>query len=173
MKKTLAIIAIVMLASLSMVGCVNYTNTTSSSPTPTATPTATPAANADYSSYYTKTWQGSGFIVTQPFTQSTNVRGNDIYMGIMKNATLASTTPMTVVMELAKTEAQAKQVYDNYVSTQLNAGFTPRSDWIAALNASVPGYSGIWVGTYAQQQFYVLYRYNPYVQSWEVTTEAG
>jgi len=173
MKKTLAIIAIVMLASLSVVGCVNYTNTTSSSPTPTATPTATPAANADYNAYYTKIWEGSGFIVTQPFTKSINVRGNDIYMGIMKNATLANAIPMTVVQELTQSQAQAKQVYDNYVAAKQNEGFNLRSDWVAALTASIPGYTGVWVGQNGLQQFYVLYRYNPYVQSWEVTTEAG
>jgi hypothetical protein len=165
MKKTLAIIAIVMLASLSVVGCVSNTNTTSSSPTP--------AANADYSSYYTSTWQGTGFIVTQPFTKSTNVRGNDIYLGIMKNATLANAPPMTVVMELTTSEAQAKQVYDNYVATKLNEGLTLVPDQVAALNATVPGYNGIWVGQSGPQWFYALYRYNSNVQSWEVTTEAG
>ena len=147
MKKTLAIIAIVMLISLSVVGCVNYTNTTSSSPTPTSS-SPTPTANADYSSYYTKYWQSSGFIVTQPFTQSTNVRGNDVYLGIFKNATLSNAPSMTVVEELAKSEAQAKQVYDNYTAAKLNEGFSLRSDWVAQLKAD-PNNSqvnGLWVG---------------------------
>jgi hypothetical protein len=133
----------------------------------------TPTANAGYSSYYTSTWQSGGFIVTQPFTKSTNVRGNDIYLGIIKNATLANAAPMTVVEELTKSEAQAKQVYDIYVTAETNEGFSLRSDWVAALNASSPGYNGIWIGQNGQQQFYVLYRYNSDVQSWEVTTEAG
>jgi hypothetical protein len=172
MKKTLAIIAILMLASLSVVGCVTYTNTTSSSPTPTA-PTATPTANADYSSYYNTYWQGSGGVVTQPFTKATNVRGNDIYTGILKNATLSNAPAMTYVMELTKSEAQSKQVYDNYIAAKLNEGFTVRSDWVAQWKAEPNDYKDIWIGQNGLQQFYVMYRYNSNVGSWEVTTEAG
>jgi hypothetical protein len=177
MKKTLAIISIVMLASLSVVGCVNNTNTTSSSPTPTApttTPTATPTANADYSSYYTTHWQGAGGIVTQPFTKAVNVRGNDIYTGSVKNATLSSAVPVTYVMEHTKSEAQSKQVYDNYVAAKLNEGFSLRSDWVAQWKAEPNiSYSGLWIGQNGPQQFYVFYRYNSEVSSWVVTTEAG
>jgi hypothetical protein len=64
-------------------------------------------------------------------------------------------------------------VYDNYVATKLNEGFTLVPDQVAALNATVPGYNGIWVGQSGPQWFYALYRYNSNVQSWEVTTEAG
>ena len=169
-RKLLAIIVFAMIASLSVAGCFAATPTPVP---PSPIPTVTPTPSADYSSYYTSTWQGASFIVTQPFTKSTNVRGNDIYLGIMKNATLSDAPPVTTVMELTTGEAQAKQVYDNYVAAKLNEGFSLRSDWVAELNASIPGYSGIWVGQNGQQQFYVFYRYNSDVQSWEVTTEAG
>lgn len=172
MRKTLVVTAIVMLASLSVVGCVSNTNTSSSSPTPTA-PTAAPTANADYSSYYTTSWQGAGGIVTQPFTKAVNVRGNDIYTGSVKNATLSSAVPFTYVMELTKSEAQSKQVYDNYVAAKQNEGFSLRSDWVAEWKAQPGNYTDIWIGTNGLQQFYVMYRYTPAVSSWEVTTEAG
>ena len=94
-------------------------------------------------------------------------------MGIMKNATLANAPSMTVLTELTKSKAQAKQVYDNYVAAELNEGFSLRSDLVAAATATSPQYSGIWVGQNGLQQFWVLYQYNSDVQSWEVTTEAG
>ena len=114
-------------------------------------------------------------IVERQFTKSTNERGNDVYMGVMRNATLSqSNAGVTTVMELTKSQAEAKQLYDKYVADKLNEGFTPRQDWIAAMKASDTGnYTNIWVGQNGLQQFYVLYRYNPAVISWELTTEAS
>jgi hypothetical protein len=83
----LAIVAIVILASLSVVGCVNNTNTASPSPTAAAT-SPTPAANADYSSYFGTAWTSGNAIVMQPFTKGTNERGNDVYKGVTRNASL-------------------------------------------------------------------------------------
>jgi hypothetical protein len=76
-------------------------------------------------------------------------------------------------MELTKSEAQAKQVYDNYVAAKLNEGFSLRSDTVAEWKAEPNNYNGIWIGQNGPQWFYVMYEYNPNVHSWEVTTEAG
>jgi hypothetical protein len=175
MLKKLAVIALVIVASLLVAGCT--TNTSSSStptPTPTPTSTSTSTSNLDYSSYYQKLWEGSGMIVERTFTKSTNVRGNDVYLGIMRNATLSQGTGVTTVMELTKSKNESTQLYDKYVSDKLAADFTPRSDWIAQFKASDTGnYTNIWIGQSGSQQFYVMYRYNPDVSSWELTTEAS
>ena len=173
MIKKVAVIALVIVASLSVAGC---TIGPTSSPTPTPTPTAAPtiAMPTDYSSYYTKMWQGAGGVVTQQFTKAINVRGNDIYTGIVKNATLSNAPPVTYVMEHTKSEAQSKQVYDNFVAAKINEGFSVRSDLVAAWKAEpVSPYTGIWIGQMGAQQFYVMYGYDSDVHSWVVTTEAG
>ncbi len=115
-----------------------------------------------------------GFIVTQPFIKSSDARGNDVYLGIVKNATLTNAIPMTVAIELTKSEAQAKQVFDSFVAAKLNAGFSVSSDQVAALNADPSiRYDGIWIGQSGALYFDTFYRYNPDVNSWEVTTESG
>ena len=126
---------------------------------------------ADYSSYYNRLWEGSGMIVDRPFSKSTSVRGNDVYMGIIRNATQPQAVGITTVEELTKSQNESKQLYDQYIASRLNEGFTLRPDWVARLNAS--GYNEVWSGQNGAHEFTVMYRYFPPVQSWEVTTEAS
>jgi hypothetical protein len=78
-------------------------------------------------------------------------------------------------MELAKSKAQAKQVYDNFVATKRNEGFSLRFDVAAAWTAGPNNakYDGAWAGQNGFQWFNVFYRLSPDVHSWEVTTQAA
>lgn len=67
-------------------------------------------------------------IVERPFTKSTNERGNDVSMGIMRNTSLSQGLAVTTVEELMKSQAESKQLYDKYISQKLSEGFTPPND---------------------------------------------
>ncbi len=119
--KPIAVITVLLLivAALSVAGCtINLPSTSSPTPTPTSTPipaVSTPTPPADYSSYYNKLWERSGFIVERQFTKSTNARGNDVYMGIMRNTSLPQGRGVTTVIELTSSKAQSRQLYDKAV----------------------------------------------------------
>ncbi len=168
-RLTVAIVVIVV-ASLSICGC---TSTTSPSPSPTAMVTNTTATTADYSSYYDKQWESAGLIITQPFTKSTNERGNDVYTGVAKNTSQSKMGSSTIVIELTSSQAAAKQIYDNYVSNKTKQGFTAHPEMTAG--KAQLGYTDMWVGAKGannSQLFYVMYRAGPAISLWEVTTEA-
>jgi len=168
-KRFLAIIVLVMIASLSVAGCV--TNPSTSSPTPTATPTAT-----DYSSYFNKAFTSGNAIMAQPFTKGTNDRGNDVYKGVGRNSSLPESDAMTDVIELTQSQAAAKQLYDQAVAQKLSEGFTLRPDWVAETKASAPYMIEVWEGqqSVSGQAFIVEYYYDSNVSpSWLFMTEAG
>ena len=134
-KKLLAIIMLVMVASLSVAGCtVSLFGT--SSPTPTPTP------SIDYSSYYNSQAQANGDLVT-PFVKSTNSRGNDVYTGVVSNPDTPSNT-----YELTKSEDAANAAFNATIAQKMNEGFTPTPALVAALKTepAFKGYEGIWVG---------------------------
>ena len=171
-KKVAVIVALVMITSLSAAGCTFPISTSSPTPTTSTSSSPTPTPQADYSSYFGKMYQAGGFFLDTPFTKSINSRGNDVYMGSMRNTSLPGTKGVTVVEELTKSQAEAKQLYDKYVSNKLNEGYTSYPKEVA----SWTGYDGKWFGasdSYYTHQFYVLYKYNNGVNSWEVTTEAS
>ena len=114
------IVFLLVFASLSVAGCINMTSP-SPSPSPSPTPTATPtiAPPIDYSSVLTGSVESGNYIVTRPFTKSTNERGNDVYKGVGMNATLSGSKDVTLVFELTGTKAEAKQVYDQIVATKI------------------------------------------------------
>jgi hypothetical protein len=173
-KKLLAVIVLVMVASLSVVGCVNNTNTPSSSPTTSSSPT--PAANADYSSYFNTVFTGGNGIVVQPFAKGTNNRGDDVYKGVGRNSSLPESADVTTVIELTQSQARAKQLYDQTVAQKINEEFTRRPDWDAATKAGFPYITEIWSGqqSLSGQAFIVEYYYDSNVSpSWLFVTEAG
>jgi hypothetical protein len=138
-KKLLAIIMLVMVASLSVAGCtVSLFGT--SSPTPTPTP------SIDYSSYYNSQAQANGDLVT-PFVKSTNSRGNDVYTGVVSNPDTPSNT-WTLAYELTKSEDAANAACNATIAQKMNEGFTPTPALVAALKTepAFKGYEGIWVG---------------------------
>jgi hypothetical protein len=175
MIKKVAVIALIIVASLSVAGCtVGLPSTSSPTPTPTpAPPVTTPTPIADYSSQYQKIWERSGFIVERPFTKSTNVRGNDVYMGVMRNTSLSQGSSVTVIEELTKSKTEAKQLYDRNIADKTNEGFVYRADWVGHITSgpNVVKYDGVWAGQLGTRQFTIMYYFNPEVNSWELTTQ--
>jgi hypothetical protein len=167
-KKLLAVIVFIVIASLSIAGCTTNTST----PTTTTQPTTT--AQADYSSYFDKAYQAGNFFLDKPFTKSTNIRGNDVYMGSIRNTSISGAKGVTVVDELTKSQAEAKQLYDKYVSDKLSQGYTSYPQVVANWKTQ-GGLEAVWFGatdSYYTNQFYVWYQYNDNVNSWDVTTQA-
>ncbi len=128
--------------------------------------------SADYSSYFTTDFENGNSTVTQPFTKSTNERGDDVYTGITRNP---SGTPWTTIVELTKSQTDAKQLYDQTVAQKQSEGFVLRSDWVATAKAQNPSITEVWEG----QQYssglgcYAEYEYDSHVASWLFVTEAS
>ncbi len=110
----------------------------------------------------------------QPFTKGMNARGNDFYKGVTRNSSLPESDAVTNVIELTKSQAEAKQLYDQTVSQKLSEGFTFRSDYAAASKAESSNFTDVWVGVSQQTGlFYVMYYRDPNVSpSWLFATEA-
>jgi hypothetical protein len=109
----------------------------------------------------------------RPFTKSTNDRGNDVYKGITRNASAPQSYKYTTVIELTKSESEAKRLHDQLVSQKQNEGFTLRSDWVAQYTAQFPFYKDVWMGQYGSQNFQVMYvyEYSP-ANSWALITQS-
>lgn len=167
-----AIVAVV--ASLLIAGCITN-NTASPSPTstPTSTPVPTPALPPDLSAWFTQHWEGGDGIVTRPFTKSTNDRGNDVYKGAVRRTNVSSQFEFTIVEELARSQSEAKQLYDKAVADLTNEGFVLRPDWVADFNKQWVGHTEVWMGQRGNQQVRVSYVYGDHpVHSWFVTTQS-
>ena len=112
----------------------------------------------------------------QPFTKSTNDRGDDVYKGTARNSSLPQSAGMTIVAELNNSQDAAKSLYDQTVAQKLSEGFTAQPDYATAYKAEFPSVTEVWVGVSQQtgQEFYVMYYYDSNVSpSWVFTTEAG
>ena len=144
--------------------------------TPTPIPTViTPTPPPDYSSYFDQSFESGTSIMDRPFTKSINSRGNEVYKGVVRNASLPKDRGMTTVVELTTSKAQAKLLYDQTVAQKIKEGFTPRYDWIAQDKAAWPWVTEDWTGQlYGNgQQFGVRYLYSSELLSWELITQAG
>jgi hypothetical protein len=177
-KKLLAIIVLVMVASLSVSGCIVTTPPTSSlkaSPTPSptaATPTQT--SSPDYSSGLTTLFEsgrdGNNFNMIQPFGKSINERGNVVYTGLGINAGGQS---VTIVVEFIRSDTVAKSVFNLQVNTTEKQGYTFSADRTAYRNAECIDCAGAWVGTDGNSVFSCdwenLWQFDTYAvvtQSW-------
>jgi len=173
-KKLLAIIVLILIATLSVAGCtVGVRSTSSPTPTPTTAPTVTtPTPAVDYSSILTKQNEGGAGIMERPYTKSTSERGNDVYKGVGRNATLPGSHSVTLVIELTKLETEAKQVYDKAVNDKVSEGYTVDSVSIAKYKANNPGTIDAWMGTYGMNVFVCSY-YDYYsVHGWAVQQQS-
>ena len=134
-----------------------------------ASASATPSA--DYSSYFDTAFVNAYSTVVQPFTKSTNERGDDVYTGIARNPSASST--MTTVVELTQSQAEAKQLYDQTVAQKQSEGFVLRSDWVGQMRTHYPNTAEIWTGQQSAygQEFDVLYQYESPIASWVFITE--
>ena len=135
-KKAPAIVALILIASLSAAGCtVGLPSTSSPTPTSTTTSTTTSApiqTPADYSSALTRQYESYNIVMEQPFTKSTNARGNDVYKGVGRNATVPGSENVTFVIEKTKSKAEAKNVYNATVAAKLKEGYKANSTKAAA-----------------------------------------
>jgi hypothetical protein len=137
-----------------------------------ASASATPTPSADYSSYFST----SGFTnpeatLTQPFTKSTNERGDDVYTGVYTSPT----STVTTVIELTKSQADAKQLYQQTVAQKISQGFTLCSYCVAQFRARNPNTPEFWDGKQSSigAEFSVQYEYDSHVASWEFITQAA
>jgi hypothetical protein len=146
-KKMVAIIALVIVASLSVAGCT--TNKTSSTVN-------------DYSSFYNKAW--TDVVIEKPFYKNTSVRGNDLYVGVIRNAS-GETYTGTISFEHVGSQAEAAHVYKETVASNINDGYVPN-----AFNTSADYPTPIerWQGDNGNRHMYVAYYYSPDVSSWVV-----
>lgn len=158
------IVLSLVVASLLVAGCTSNTSSTASSPTPTPT--------TDLLSYYTKIWEGNGKIIERNFTKSTNVRGNDEYTGIVRNTSLPQGSGVTTVIELTKSQSESKQLYDKAVADKQAEGFSYRSDEVTRMDPTHQN-TGLWAGSLGYRWFYIFYRYNTDINSWELITETS
>ena len=128
-----------------------------------------PSPGLDYSSYFNSYYAGNGWTLVQPFSMSTNDRGNTVYTGIVRNAT--GGTQQTTVVELTASQADAKNAYDQTVA-QKTPGFTSRPDWVVNNTAQYPERIEEWAGVnQAGTDIRIFYWNNAQVSpSWEVET---
>jgi hypothetical protein len=162
-KKLLAvaIIAFVMVASLSIAGCTSSSNSSSTQVT-------------DYSSYFNTAYSGGTSMIKQPFTKGTNDRGNDVYKGVTRNSSATGSYQYTTVIELTQSQADAKKLYDQTVAQKLSEGFTTQPDIAASYKAAFPYVTEVWVGQQNGDLFYIIYYNDSNVSpSWLFVTEAG
>jgi hypothetical protein len=162
-RKLLAIIVFAMIASLSVAGCTVGLPSTAS-PTPTPTPSSTSTSSTDLSSYFQNYFESGNSIIERPFTKSTNERGNDVYKGVGRNASLPGSKSVTIVVEVTKSEAEAKQVHDSQVSEKLNQGYTPDPTDAAQWQTNNPGTVAVWIGYYGDSYYNCYYIYD--VHGW-------
>jgi hypothetical protein len=122
-KKVVAIIALVMIASLCVAGC---TVTNTGNPSPSETQNATPlyqitttTTNAT-SNAITDSYASAGYDIIKPFTSGTNQYGNDVYAGVVRdNSSHLSIYEHNITIEIMKNKSETlergTQMRDNYV----------------------------------------------------------
>jgi hypothetical protein len=175
-RKVPAIVALILIASLSAAGCTVGLPSTSS-PTPTSTTTSTTTSTpiqtpADYSSALTRQLESYNFIMEQPFTKSTNTRGNDVYKGVARNATVPGSKNVTFVIEKTKSKAEAKNVYNATVAAKLKEGYKANRTKAAAYEAT-KAYEEVWVGNYSRLWFMCNYgQKNLILHGWAFSQES-
>jgi predicted small secreted protein len=160
--KMVLVLGLLAVLIVSVAGCTSSTNSAQ--------------GTTDYSSYFNKFYTGGNAIVTQPFTKSTNDRGDDVYKGVARNSSEPESAQYTIVAELTNSQDAAKSLYNQTVAQKINEGFTSLPDYAAAFKAEFPSITEVWFGQSQQtgQGFYVIYYNDANVSpSWVFTTEAG
>jgi hypothetical protein len=160
--KATVIIAFILIVSLSAAGCAGLPST--SSPTATSTTTSATTSNttttsADYSSAFTELYKSYNLTMVQPFKKSTNSRENDVYTGVVRNATVPSSPNVTIVIEKTKSKTEAKNVYNATVAAKLKEGYKANGTSAAAYRAT-KAYQEVWAGNYSVNWFMCNYGQN-------------
>ena len=170
MIKATVIIAVILVVSLSAAGCTGLPST--SSPTTTSTTTSTTTkTSADYSSALTELYKSYNLTMVQPFKKSTNARGNDVYTGVGRNATVPGSPSVTIVIEKMKSKAEAKNVYNTTIAAKLKEGYKANRT-LAATYKATSAYEEVWVGNYSVNWFMCNYGQNLILHSWAVSQES-
>lgn len=117
-KKVVAIIVLVMFASLSVAGC-----TTSTPSTNTATPSS--PTSSDLAAELNKAFTNQGITIASRFTQTTNQYGNAVYAGVVRDGD-AGTTPSVhnITVEEAKNHNDSEGRFAAYVAQAQKAGYS-------------------------------------------------
>lgn len=112
----------VMFSTAFVAGC-----TTNISPTvtPSSTPTPTPDYSKAFNKQFTHNETNDVWTVAQNFTKSKNERGNDVYFGVIRNESYKPKYELTVTIEIAKSNDEAKQLYSQAVINKANDGYIP------------------------------------------------
>jgi len=143
MKKVIAIIAFVIVASLSVAGCITTTTESPNTPSPTnspsymtptytpikSSPTPIPTSSGDLSSYITAKFSEDYLIVKQ-FKKSTNSYGNVVYTGVVKdNEKKLYPYSHNVTIELTKNRDATKTRYAQWKTYLLSSGLIKEFDY--------------------------------------------
>ena len=160
LKKVAAIIVLVMVASLSVVGCT--VNTTSPSSTPTPTP--------DYSSHFADKLVANGATTITPMTLASNNTYVGTYQMINETVTIQITT--------MGSESAAKSQYGALLLEKTNEGFVSRNATYASgygaltvFGTTTAGWDGIKMNNvYSGTDFDIMYGHNSDINVWYVAT---
>lgn len=74
--------------------------------------------------YYTTLWTDRGSVIEKPFRETTSDRGNDLFVGVVRNASRQSTT--TISYEHVNSQSQAASVFQEIVTAAKNNGYKER-----------------------------------------------
>ncbi|MGZ4929139.1 MAG: hypothetical protein ACXV76_12850 [Halobacteriota archaeon] len=176
-KKTAVLVTLIAIVSLSIAGCTSSNPNTDA---PFTSPAQTMTPRPDFTSYYNSFQiygaDNSKSPYNLQFTRSTNTRGNDVYTNVSRDSKFLNAW----AFELAKTKAEAQQIFNKTVAGKQKSGFTTDSDGInkmktgeknpIGLGAST-SYADVWEGARGSQRFSITYQYNPRVSSWEINTQ--
>lgn len=187
MSIKLAAAVVIIIASLSVAGCMSSNSPNQNTDAPFTSPAQTMNPHPDYASVYGKIHvsrgdpSNGGYRENVPFAKSTNARGNDVYSAV------ADQGRWVVAHELVKTKAEAQQIFNTSVTDKQKNGFTIDPAGIdgiknppMSLMEPPPSreevqeevhYVDVWAGTLGSQQFSITYEYYPPVNSWQVTTD--
>lgn len=144
-KVTIAVI-VVMIASLSIAGLM-----------------ARFAVGAtDYCDYYNNAWGDR--IVEKQFYKTQSDRGNDLYVGVVRNA--SSQYPATLSLEHVKTQSDAAKIYTDTVAAAQSAGYM--SMVFSSSEVKPDLFVERWQGTTSLNYLHVTYYYSEAVNSWLV-----
>ncbi len=109
-KKLLAILGLVMIASLSIAGCTVTTTNSNSSQNQVQFPPSG-QGTSDVSKAITDNYASNGYEIVKPFVKATNQYGNVVYTGVVNDATATHLSPYqhNVTIELMKNKTETKQ----------------------------------------------------------------
>ena len=123
-KKLLAILGLVMVASLSIAGCTVTTTNNNSSQNQVQFPPSG-QGTSDVSKAITDNYASNGYEIVKPFVKATNQYGNVVYTGVVNDANATHLSPYqhNVTIELMKNKTETKQRVSQLAATYSQQGY--------------------------------------------------